>query len=103
MDGASRTVPEPRTLGEKNVTPAKCFTTFLLIMLGYQTARADILMASRDTAQILRYDDKTGAFLGIFAHTNAMTNPEALTLGPDGNLYVGDREANSVFRFDGKT
>ena len=71
--------------------------------MGHQNASADVLLASRDTSAILRYNDKTGAFLGIFASTNAMTSPEALTLGPDGNLYVADRVANSVFRFDGKT
>ena len=62
-----------------------------------------MLLASRDTSSILRYNDKTGAFLGIFASTSAMTSPEALTLGPDGNLYVADRVANAVFRFDGKS
>src|SRR5579862_5189204 len=75
----------------------------MLIAAGYQTAWADVLMASRDTAAVLHYDDKTGAYLGVFATTSAMTNPEAVTLGPDGNLYVADRDANAIFRFNGKT
>jgi len=82
---------------------AKYFSAFMLIAAGYQTAWADVLMASRDTAAVLHYDDKTGAYLGVFATTSAMTNPEAVTLGPDGNLYVADRDANAIFRFNGKT
>ena len=50
--------------------------------------RADLLVASLDTGQVLRYDDVTGAFQGVFATGLPDDHPIGLTMGPDDNLYV---------------
>ncbi len=53
-----------------------------------------------DSKYILRYNGKTGAFLGIFATASAW--PYDALFGPDGNLYVG-LAGGGVQRFNGTT
>jgi len=53
---------------------------------------------------VLRYDGATGNFLGPF--TPKITMAHAVTFGPDGNVYVGDRLGEGqglIRRFDGLT
>jgi len=57
---------------------------------------------------VMRFDGKTGAFLGVFASGNGLCGPQGVRFGPDGNLYVSDVAnrsggAGQVLRFDGKT
>jgi DNA-binding beta-propeller fold protein YncE len=55
---------------------------------------------------VLSYDGDTGAFLDEVVQTGQMNEPHAVTFGPDGNLYVGDRVApdrGRIARFDGTT
>jgi len=50
------------------------------------------------TGNILRFNPKTGASLGIFASNTQYTNfrgPEGLVFGPDGNLYVAAFRPNT--------
>ncbi len=53
-------------------------------------AQTDLLVSSRTTNQVLRYDGTTGEFLGIFvdAGSGGLTRPTGMNVGPDGNLYV---------------
>jgi DNA-binding beta-propeller fold protein YncE len=51
---------------------------------------------------VLRYDGKTGEFLGVFA-TAGLSVPQTLKFGPDGNLYVSNGFGDSISRFDGAT
>lgn len=53
--------------------------------------------------QILRYDGKTGAFLGVFAEGSGMKRPYGNAFGPDGNLYVASFRSDQILKFDGKT
>lgn len=64
--------------------------------------------------QIIQYDPQTGARIGVFVDTFidplanppvSLSNPEGITFGPDGNLYVCNRNngRGSVDRFDGIT
>src|SRR3954469_16616394 len=50
--------------------------------------------------QLSEFDGVTGTLVGPFAY---VVNPQALTFGPDGNLYAGDVYTGSILRFDGVT
>jgi sugar lactone lactonase YvrE len=54
---------------------------------------------------ILRYDEKTGEFLGEFipSGSGGLSSPDGLLFGPDGNLYVCNLGDGSILRFDGIT
>jgi glucose/arabinose dehydrogenase len=67
----------------------------------------NLYVASRFTDQVLEYDGKTGAYLGVVvpagsdpSGTNPLHGPWALTFGPDGNLYVGGIMSNNVLRYN---
>lgn len=76
---------------------------------------SDLLVISRaggagTDGDVLRYDGKAGAFISEFSDGGC--NPVDLTYGPDGRLYVADKDHpefggcdpyNVVTRFDGKT
>lgn len=59
----------------------------------------DLYVSSAHTDSVLRYDGRTGDFLGAFvaAGSGGLDEPVGLTFGPDGNLYV----ASSSFGSDG--
>lgn len=66
------------------------------------------LVCSFDTDQVLEYEARTGAFVGVFVDSGAgngnLNGPDAgLTFGPDGNLYVPSFFNNRVKRFDGQS
>lgn len=67
------------------------------------TAQGALLVTSRFTDEVLRYDAASGEFLGVFASGGGLDNPVGLTFGPDGNLYVGSGETDEVLRYDGAT
>lgn len=54
-------------------------------------------------SSILRYDDKTGAFLGTFVPPGTIGLSSGITFGSDGNLYVCDQGNDRILRFNGKT
>ena len=58
-------------------------TAFLTLTLGMITARADILLASRDTHAVLSYNETTGVFIGIFTSGGNLAEPESIAFGPD--------------------
>lgn len=64
----------------------------------------DLLVCSRDTNSVLRYDGTTGAPLGAFVASGSggLVSPFGLTFGPNGNLYVTSA-ANEVIEYDGAT
>jgi streptogramin lyase len=62
----------------------------------------DLLVASRGTATVLRYDG-SGAPKGVFAKDPMLVNPIGITFGPDGNFYAAAGDTDHVLRFDGKT
>jgi sugar lactone lactonase YvrE len=72
-----------------------------LLVLVAQGAPGDLLVTSRNTDEVLRYDTDTGSFLGVFASGGGLDNPVGLTFGPDGHLYVSSADANEVLRYDG--
>jgi len=51
---------------------------------------------------VQRFNGSTGASMGAFA-SGHMNNPQALTFGPDGNLYVHSQYDWNIVRFNGTT
>jgi hypothetical protein len=67
----------------------------------------NLYVASRFTDQVLEYDGKTGAYLGVAvpagadpSGTDPLHTPWAVTFGPDGNLYVAGLLSNNVLRYN---
>ncbi len=54
---------------------------------------------------MLRYDGKTGAFLGAFVPkgSGGLRGPYSIAFGPDGNLYVNSFSTNQVLRYDARS
>jgi len=63
----------------------------------------DLLVSSRFSDNVLRYDGVTGQSKGVFASGNGLDNPNGIAIGPDGNLYVGLGDVGRVMVFDGRT
>lgn len=63
----------------------------------------DLLVSSRFSDNVLRYNEQTGAFKGVFASGNGLDNPNGIAVGPDGHLYVGLGDVGRVMVFDGQT
>jgi WD40 repeat protein len=64
-------------------------------------AHADLLVSGFNNNEVLRYNQTTGAFEGVFASGGSLTNPVGLTYGPDGNLYVASSGSNQVLEYNG--
>jgi outer membrane protein assembly factor BamB len=64
-----------------------------------------LLVNSGFNGQVVSYDGATGAFQDpiVPAGSGGLQFPHGLAIGPDDNIYVGDRNTNSVLRYDGHT
>src|SRR5437867_5349289 len=78
---------------------------FVSLLVGGRTTKADLLVASSNSDNVLRYNETTGAFIGAFvpAASGGLDFTIGLTMGPDGNLYVGSHYSNSILRYSGAT
>jgi sugar lactone lactonase YvrE len=65
-------------------------------------AGQDVLVSSRFSNSVLRYEAGTGDFVGVFASEEVL-NPNGIAFGPDGSLYVGMGDLKRVGRYDGVT
>ena len=65
----------------------------IIVSLGISVprARGDLLVSSRLSNKVLRYDD-SAAFVGEFATGGNLITPNGVTTGPDGMLYVCSRD-----------
>lgn len=52
---------------------------------------------------VLRFDARTGAFLGVFASGHGLHRPYGLAFGDDGLLYVASFMTDQILRFDART
>ena len=87
-------------------------TTKLLIELerrkgdpNFVSGPVELLVSSQASDSVVRYDGFTGDFIDVFvpAGTGGMSVPHSVTFGPDGNIYVTNRNVSSVQRFDSAT
>ncbi len=64
----------------------------------------DVLVASRETHSVLRYDGTDGSFIGAFvaAGSGGLIHPFGLTYAPNGNLFATSDD-DQVLEFDGDT
>jgi hypothetical protein len=60
-----------------------------------------VYVASFGTDEVLRFNGKTGRFLGVFAADDRLKEPGDLAFGPDGDLYVA--AGASILRLSGRT
>ncbi|MBW4487221.1 MAG: PEP-CTERM sorting domain-containing protein [Trichocoleus desertorum ATA4-8-CV12] len=65
----------------------------------------DLYVSSGDNflGAILRYDGKTGQFLGRFDQGGALIRPYGSAFGPDGKLYISSFLTDQILRYDGQT
>lgn len=94
---------------------ARTYLVYLLAATVYLCwtvpAAGDLFVTSNSTNSVLRYDERTGQFLGAFVAgrpgehgPSGLLGPLDLTFGPDGNLYVaGNNARGQVLRFDGQS
>lgn len=82
---------------------ARCVGVLVLVLCARSAHAQDLLVSSRFSDNVLRYDSTTGAFRGVFAAGGGMDNPNGIAFGPDGNLYVGLGDVGRVLRFDGQS
>jgi streptogramin lyase len=68
-------------------------------------AYADLFICNDSHNNILRYDERTGDFLGEFIPSGygGLSAPRGLIFGPDGNLYVSSGIGGRIYRYDGIT
>src|SRR5262249_1235998 len=67
----------------------------------------NLYYSTRFSNDVLEFDGKTGAYLGVVippganpSGTNPFNGPWALAFGPDGNLYVAGFLSNNVLRYN---
>lgn len=76
-----------------------------ILSLAPLKVEAALLVASRASNTVLRYDEQTGALIDAFipAGSGGLNGPTSLALGLDGNLYVTSYYNSSVLRYNGQT
>ena len=60
-----------------------------------------VYVASSGTDQVLKYDGRTGRFLGVFAAADSLAGLSDLAFGPDGDLYAAADAA--ILKISGQT
>ncbi len=79
------------------------FVVTAALVSGHARAAQDVLVSSRFSNNVLRYDALTGESRGVFAAGPELANPNGIAYGPDGHLYVGLGDGNAVLRYDGRS
>ena len=67
-------------------------------------ARADLFVSAAGRNAVVQYTDD-GTLVGDFVSpgSGGLGDPQGITFGPDGNLYVASNASDNVLRFDGTT
>ncbi len=81
-----------------NFTQKTC--AIALLSLAATASHADFYISSFGTNQLMRFNEDTGAFIGVVASVNG---PFASQIGFDGDLFVSSHNTGEVLRFDSIT
>ena len=74
-----------------------------MLVAAWVRAVPDLLVADFSNHAVLRYDSTTGDFIEVLVGSGlgGLVDPHGMTLGPNGDLYVGSLLTNTVLRFSG--
>lgn len=76
--------------------------TGCVVPVAAQVPGHDLLVSSRGTSSVKRYDGVTGAYRGdlVMPGSGGLSTTQEVRLGPDGKLYVTGRGNSAVLRYD---
>lgn len=75
--------------------------TTMLTLTSAWNSQADLLVSSQNTNTIFKFDEVTGASLGVLlGPSDGINGPVGLRQGPDGALYIGNQFSGLVSRYD---
>ena len=79
--------------------------TLLLTGISAKAQLSDVYVANAGTSSVTYYDGNTGAFKGTFVPTGsgALSTPDGIVFGPDGDLHVASYTNRRILRYDGTT
>ncbi|MCB0529510.1 MAG: NHL repeat-containing protein [Saprospiraceae bacterium] len=63
----------------------------------------EVLVSSRNTGTVKRFDAATGAYIGEFGKEQIVQETQDLATGPDGMLYVTSLRSHRIMKFDPQT
>lgn len=88
-----------------NGTSQDDYTISVTVTDNGSTGTPDLLVASFNSNEVLRYDGATGAFVSDFVSSGSggVAGPVDVEYGPDGNLYVSSSASDEILRYDGST
>lgn len=78
-----------------------CLVGCVVVGSAAPASAGEILVSGFGSSSISRFDPFTKSFLGNLP--GPVSNPQAVTLGPDQNLYVANEGADNVLRYNART
>lgn len=82
------------------------FVASLLVLAAtFPAQAADLFVSGVDSANVVRFDGKTGKRVSVFvpSRNGGLSGVHGITFGPDGHLYVNNRNRHSILRYHGRT
>lgn len=76
------------------------FTVLSLLLAGKVAWGQEMLVSGFYSNEVHRYDFKDGTYLGPL---DKIPNPQGMSYGPDGNLYVASEGDDKILRYDPST
>jgi streptogramin lyase len=85
----------------------KTFLKFALLsffLVSRPAFPSDLLVTSEISKNVLRYDGRTGAFMGVFIPpaSGGLDDPDGIVFGTDQNLYILDLTLTQILQFNGQ-
>jgi DNA-binding beta-propeller fold protein YncE len=81
--------------------PAAVCAALSISLFACCPAAADLIVADLQGDRVTRHDETTGTLIDVLIESSdGLDAPTALTVGPDGNLYVSSGASNQILRYD---